>query len=187
MKKIAFGLAAFALSAAAFAQNIYVGGAVGQARYDFDCSGSSSCDKNDTGAKVFGGYKFTPNIAVEASYANFGKAKFGVPVPGFGVVNGDLKGEGFGAGVAFFAPFGNDFSGVARLGVASNKFKLSASGFGASASQSETNTEATYGLGVSYNLTKQVSIDLAWDGTRGKFQGDTVKVNMFTLGATYSF
>jgi OOP family OmpA-OmpF porin len=179
MKKIALGLTAFALSAAALAQNIYVGGAVGQAHYDFDCAGSPSCDKNDTGGKVFGGYKFTPNIAVEASYTNFGKAKSGVPIPGFGVVTGDLKGEGFGAGVAFFAPFANDFSGVARLGVASNKFKLSA--------QSETSTEGTYGLGLSYNVTKQVSLDLAWDGTRGKFQGETVKLNMFTLGATYSF
>ena len=41
----------------------YAGISAGQSKSD--CRGGGSCDDKDTAYRVFGGYKFHPNIAVE--------------------------------------------------------------------------------------------------------------------------
>src|SRR5689334_13737483 len=72
------GLAAFTLPAAA--QNaFYAGGSIGQATARDFCNGLSgpgvSCDDQDTAWKIYGGYQFHPNVAVELGYADLGEAK----------------------------------------------------------------------------------------------------------------
>src|SRR4051812_44677191 len=65
MKKILLtALIAMAGSVGAHAEGIYVGVAAGGTNLDLDCAGAPSCDKSDTGFKLFGGYKLTENIAV---------------------------------------------------------------------------------------------------------------------------
>ena len=76
MKKIFLALAAVSslAGASAFAETGYIGGAVGQSHFNADCSGTTDCKTNDTGYKLFGGYKFSPNLAGEVNYFDFGKA-----------------------------------------------------------------------------------------------------------------
>ena len=88
----------------------------------------TSCDTSDTGYKVWGGYRFANQFAVELVYFDWGKAKASgtldtiegrsrdVPMA-TGTFSGDLTAEGFGLGVAYFLPFSPQWSGVARLGV----------------------------------------------------------------------
>ena len=165
----------------------YAGLAAGVARVEVDCEGATVCDRSDTAAKVFGGYKFTPNIALEGTYFNFGKAKFAGPVPGLGTVTGDIKASGLGIGAAFFGQFGSDWSGVARLGIASIKTKVSASASGASGSDDETKAQPYFGLGLGYAVTKSMTVDLAADFTRGEYAGEKANIRAVTLGATFSF
>jgi len=54
------------------ANGFYIGGSVGNA--DVSGTPSTNFSGNDTGYKVFGGFKFTM-FAVEGSYVNFGKAE----------------------------------------------------------------------------------------------------------------
>lgn len=182
----AFAAVALMASGGAHAEG-YVGLAGGVARADVDCSGTTVCDRNDTAVKVFGGYKFTPNIALEGNYFNFGKVKVAGPVPGFGTVTGDIKTSGFGIGAAFFGQFGSDWSGVARLGVASMKTKVNASVAGFSGSDSETKAQPYAGFGLGYGISKGVTLDLAADFSRGEYSGEKSDIAAFTVGMTFSF
>jgi len=183
MKKIILSaFIAIAASAGAHAEGIYVGVAAGGTNIDLDCEGAPSCDKSDTGFKLFGGYKLTENIAVEAYYADYGKAKLSG-----GGVSADVKMSGFGLGVAYLGDFTTDWNGVVRAGVARNKIKVDGSAPGFTSSDSENKTKAYVGAGVGYKLTKEVALTAAIDYTEGEFQGDKAKTTLYTIGVNYNF
>jgi OOP family OmpA-OmpF porin len=181
-KHILAALAVVAFSGAASAQ-VYGTASVGASRFSLDCSGATSCDKNDTAFKVMGGYKFMPNLAAEIGYFDFGKAKASL-----GPLSGAVKLNGYGIGAAYLVDFGSNWNGVARLGVGRMKTKVSATGFG---SDSDTNTTVYGGLGVGYRLTPAFSIDGAWDISRAKSDKNGVNesgnVNALSVGVTYLF
>jgi len=186
MKKHALAaLATLVFSAAASAQ-VYGVVSAGVSKHDVDCAGTTSCDDSGTAYKIMGGYKFTPNLAAEVGYLDFGKSKATV-----GPAALDIKVSGFGAGVALHGDFSPTWTGVARLGLAQVKTKLSASLQGVSASDSDDNTNLYGGLGVGYRVSKSVTVDAAWDFTRGKYEknglDESANVNAFSLGMTFSF
>ncbi|WP_457333826.1 porin family protein [Rhizobacter sp. P5_C2] len=188
MKKILFtALIAMAGSVGAHAEGIYVGVAAGGTNVDVPCNGINDCDKSDTGFKLFGGYKLTENVAVEAHYADYGKAK----VSGFGGGNPQASGDaaltGFGFGVALLGDFATDWNGVVRAGIARNKVKVSVTSPGSSFSDSESKTKGYVGAGVGYKLTKEVSLTAAIDYTEGEHNGDKAKATLYTIGVNYSF
>jgi OOP family OmpA-OmpF porin len=188
MKKIFLAIAALTSLAttSAFADGGYIGGAVGQSHFNADCSGTTNCKNNDTGYKLFGGYKFSPNMAAEVSYFDYGKITAGVPLGGT-VFNVQIKGSGVGLGVAFMGDFAPQWSGVARVGIASNRTKVSATGGGFSGADSETKATAYAGLGVGYALTKEMKIDAALDFSNLKYSGQTANVRLLSVGLTYAF
>ncbi|HEX3141211.1 MAG TPA: hypothetical protein VHQ87_14215, partial [Rhizobacter sp.] len=59
MKKALLAITALLASSTAMAQ-LYVGAAGGLTNQDVSCANFSSCDKSDTGFKLYAGYKFTP-------------------------------------------------------------------------------------------------------------------------------
>jgi OOP family OmpA-OmpF porin len=183
MKKTILAIAAVTslLASSAFAQG-YAGVAVGQGHVNLDCSGTTSCSDNGTGFKVFGGYKFTPNIAAEVTYFDFGKAS--AAAPGLGL---DLRTTALGVGAAFMADFAPQWSGVARLGVASVRMKGDATLFGASGSTSESSTQAYVGLGVGYEISKGLSVNGSMDFSRGKIAGETGNIRLISVGLTQAF
>src|SRR3954454_17315325 len=88
----------------------YAGASVGQSKSD--CGGSGgSCDDKDTAYRIFGGYKFHPNIAVEGGYAPLGEtsASFGAS----GSVTAEANAWDI-VGVGSF-PLGNNFSIFGKL------------------------------------------------------------------------
>jgi OOP family OmpA-OmpF porin len=180
VKQIAV-IAALILSSAALAQG-YVGAAVGATKFDVDCSGTTTCDDTDTGGKLFGGFKFTPNWGAELSYFDFGKAKATL-----GPDSSELKATAFGAGFSFSGTFAPGWTGVARLGAARVKSKVSATVGGLATSDSENHTKAYYGFGVGYMVMPNLSIDAAADFTKWKFDTDSDNLRLLSLGVTYSF
>jgi OmpA-OmpF porin, OOP family len=187
MKQVLLAAAALALSSAASAQ-VYGVVSAGVSKLKIDCGDAQVCDKSDTAFKVLGGYKFTPNVAVEAGYMSFGKAKLrdsGVSL--------DVGVTGFGVGAAFHQDFASNWNFVARLGLAQMKTKLDASVSGlGSGSESDSNAQLYGGLGVGYNITKQLSIDGAWDFAKSKYDKNGIdlgsgNVNAFSLGLTFGF
>ena len=186
-KHVLLAAAALALSGAASAQT-YATVSFGSSNIKLDCAGAEVCDKSDAAFKLLGGYKFTPNVAAEVGYMSFGKAK--IRDAGESL---DVGVTGVGVGVAFHQDLSANWNFVGRLGLAQMKTKLDASiaGLG-SGSDSDSNAQLYGGLGVGYKINKQVSIDGAWDFTKGKYNKDGLdlgsgNVNAFSIGLTFAF
>lgn len=188
-KHVLLAAAALALSGAVSAQT-YATVSFGSSNIKLDCGNPQPqvCDKSDTAFKLLGGYKFTPNVAVEAGYMSFGKAK--IRDAGDSL---DVGVTGFGVGAAFHQDLSANWNFVARLGLAQMKTKLDASiaGLG-SAGDSDSNAQLYGGLGVGYKINKQVSIDGAWDFTKGKYNKNGAdlgsgNVNALSIGLTFAF
>jgi OOP family OmpA-OmpF porin len=184
----AFVVLAGAMTTAAFAQG-YVGASVGQSDYKVDCTGLTSCDKKDTGYKLYGGYMFMPYVGVEAGWADLGKVKAsGVFEIDSTTVSGtgELKSRGFFLGAIAAAPF-DQASVFAKLGFASLKTKLTISALGLSESESKTSTNLYYGFGGGYDFTKNLGARLEWERFRIKYGDEKDNVDLLSLGLLYRF
>lgn len=190
---IVAGLALTAASAAS-AQG-YVGAGVGQGRIDIDCEGATTCDKTDTGYKVYGGYGFGGGLAAEAVYFKWGKAKAtgSVTVVGEGgptTINGEatVKADGIGAGVAYFFPLAPDWIPVVRAGIVRNTAKTAVSALGVSDSETFRTTTGYFGAGIGYKFTPNLVATGELDFSRVKYtQTDKANVRLWTLGLRYAF
>jgi OOP family OmpA-OmpF porin len=140
----------------------YAGASVGQSKVD--CGGLSNCDDKDTAYRIFGGYKFHPNIGVEGGYAPLGNA------------------EGSG-------PLGNSFSILGKLGFYNAEVK--ASGL---VSGKKTTTDLTYGIGGQYDFNRNLGLRLEWNryskvkapDLAGVSGGDT-DLDVLSVGALWRF
>ena len=63
---------AIASIGAAHAEGLYVGGSLGKPDFKNSVNGISG-DGSGVGGKIFGGYQFTPNVAVEGGLFNLGR------------------------------------------------------------------------------------------------------------------
>lgn len=188
MKKMMTAVAAvMALAAAGAAQaEGYVGAGIGATHGNIDCTGASTCDTSDVGGKIFGGYKFTPNLGIEGGYVSFGKVKgegtlFGSPAAA------SQKTSSFYVAAAGFVDFSPEWNGVARLGVASTKADIDASIGAQSGSDSQTHTDAFFGLGVGYRVTKNFTVSLDADFTRSEYADEKMSVRMLGVSGVFSF
>ena len=176
--------ALFALPAAAQEPGFYAGISVGQSKYNNQCDGIPSgvtCDENTTTYKLFGGYQFNRNLAVELGYSpELAKAS----ASGLGL-NLDAKASALEVVAIPSLPLG-DFSLFAKLGLYAAETKLS-SNVGPDATDS--NSSWTAGAGAGYSFTKNLGARLEWQ-RYNKVGGDnTVKsdVDVFNVGLLYRF
>jgi Opacity protein and related surface antigens len=186
-KHLSAALALLTFSVAASAQSAYGLASVGMSKSSFDCLGAPSCDKSDIAFKVMGGYKFMPNFAGEVGYFDFGKQKLSG-----GGASLDFQNTAWGISVAYLQDIAPTWNFVGRIGVAQVKTKLSGSVQGVgSASDSDSNAAIYAGLGIGYKLSKTVSVDGAWDFSKGKYSKNGVdesgNLNAFSVGLTFGF
>jgi OOP family OmpA-OmpF porin len=184
----AAALAAMVFSAGAFAQAAYVGVSAGRSRLDLDCAGTTSCDRTDTAAKIFGGYMFMPNFGAEVAYYDLGKATVSGVDPTLGTVSGSLKGTSFGVFGVAAAPFGQ-FSVFGKLGAVSTKAKVEASSasLGIGGSDSQRHTNLGWGLGASYEITNNLGLRAEFERLRVEFDDNKDNADLYTVGVHYRF
>jgi OOP family OmpA-OmpF porin len=156
---VVLGLAAAALALPAAAQmrmpsmsSAYVGGSIGQSKFKIECDPGFTCDDKDTAFRLFGGFKFSPNISAELGYADLGKSK----ISGFGV-SAELKATAWDLSALLAWPVSNEFSIFGRLGGYRSEAK-----FGGAASGSKTGTGVTWGLGAQYDVTRNLGVRGEW-------------------------
>lgn len=180
-KKAALLVALAMSSGIALAEgNWYFGGSIGQSsvdaknvdqdiasllRDDYGATGVfSSSDETDTSYKLFAGYKFNKNFAVEGGYADFGRFKakaggvIGTPV----VIDGKITSYAVFVDAVGILPLNDSFSVFGKAGAAytHTKIKVTGSwaGFVDSASESDNEVVPKLGLGAEYNFTKSVAV-----------------------------
>lgn len=189
MQKLALALAVCAVSAGAFAaeDKFYVGGSFGRGAHNISEDDYGSVDDSDTGYKLYGGYRFSKELAIEVNYFDFGEAsgKFNI---GANVYADKFETSAFGVGVAYSGTIGPDWSLTARLGLASVKTKVARSLLGVKvAGASDDSIKPYVGLGVGYSITPQLSVQGSWDFTQGEVEGEKGGVNLLAIGLAYSF
>jgi OOP family OmpA-OmpF porin len=179
---------ALALGASvAGAQSIYFGAAGGATRINADCTGTLSCDNNDTGWKAFAGYNINPMFGVEVVGYDMGSPHAVVPVFGFGPVDASLNTTGFALAGVINVPLGTTVDLMGRLGIASNKLKASVSSSGLSGSDSESSTDALWGIGFGFRLTPNLSLRTEIDGTSATYAGERFDSTLFSVGLSVRF
>lgn len=121
--------------------------------------GSFSSERQDTAYKVFGGYQFHKNFALEAGYFNLGKFTYATSAPG-GTLNGRYEIEGVNVDLVGTMPLSPKWSALARIGVqhANTRAGFSGPGYPASASQDNSSrvNNMKVGLGLQYEITPSV-------------------------------
>jgi opacity protein-like surface antigen len=133
--------------------NFYAGLEVGQA--DFG-------DEDDIGFKILGGYQFHRNIAAEIAYGMLFD-KNDAEVTALELV-----------AVGMF-PIANQFSIIGKLGFAN--VEIDAGG------QSDDKTELTYGLGVQFDVSRNLGVRALWQ----RYDTDPEEGDWFSIGAIWRF
>ncbi|HJY77769.1 MAG TPA: outer membrane beta-barrel protein [Burkholderiales bacterium] len=156
----------------------YAGASVGQS--SSDCGALSGCDDKDTAYRIFGGYKFHPNIAVEGGYSPLGS------IEGSGIKAESNAWDVVGVGSW---PLGNNFSIFGKLGFYNAEVKLSGN-----ASGKKTTTDLTYGVGGQYDFNRNLGLRLEWSrysGVKAPDVGGTSSgdndIDVVSLGALWRF
>jgi len=152
------GAAALAVSAGAYAQQpattgFYIGAEVGNT----DLDGAD----DDIGFKLLGGYQFHRNIAAELGYGML-YDKGGAEVTAIELV-----------AVGMF-PIANQFSIIGKLGFANVDVEV--------AGASDDKTELTWGLGVQYDLSRNLGLRALWQ----RYETDN-SVDFLAVGVTWKF
>lgn len=173
MRLLALAIAGIVAAPPAVAQQsssyYYVGGGIDQARAEINdervtrplfgtglTATNINRDNHDTAYKVFGGYQFNQNFALEGGYFNLGKFGFSALTSPTGTFNGQVKIQGFNLDLVGTLPLTERFSVFARAGAQAAKTgdtyggSTVINGFHPSPSKREVNYKA--GAGVQFEV-----------------------------------
>ena len=181
MKKIAVAGLLTAMMTTASAQ-VYVGGGIGQTHLNVDCASSVTCDATDTGGKLYVGYKFTPNLALEGTYLNFGEATARRPGG-----RASLKTTAIGFGLAGRAPLSERFTLVGRLGLAQIRADGTLDTGSMVGSDAQNTAQVYFGVAAEFALTKSLKAFASADFSQTEYDGDTGAVRLLGVGLQYDF
>ena len=203
------GLAALAVIASPFAAaddtGWYGGVSVGQssakiddARITSDVLGrgfattSINDDDRDTGYKLFGGYRFNKNFALEGGYFDLGRFGFTSTTVPAGTLSGNIKLQGLNLDAVGILPITEKFSAFGRIGVNYAEARDSFSGTGAvnvlNPSPSKRDTNLKLGLGLQYDFTPSLGMRLEAERYRiNDAVGNKGDVDLVSLGLVYRF
>jgi OOP family OmpA-OmpF porin len=191
LMKASLVVAGLALSAAASAQ-VYGGASIGRSQLSADCSGTISCSNDATSYKLFGGYQFHPNFAVEASYSNLGKTKASFyDTASSTSASMQVKSSSFELAAVANQQFTSELSGFAKLGIASVKAEGDMWAVNPTASvmtsTSTSSTQPVWGLGLNYKLTKELALRAEFESRKVKFIDAKETVRNLNVGLQYQF
>lgn len=198
------GLAALAslLAAPAVAQEagyVYSGLSVGQSRARIDderitanllgaglTTRSMSLNESDAAFKVFGGYQFNRNWALEGGYFNLGKFGYTSTTVPAGALKGQIKLQGLNLDVVGTLPLSERFSVIGRAGLQYAEARDSFTGTGAVQvlSRNPTKRDTNYKLGVGLQYEVNPSFFVRGEAERYRINdavGNRGDINVFSV------
>jgi OOP family OmpA-OmpF porin len=133
----------------------YIGAGLGVSRAQHACTGlpiGVSCDESDTSWKAYGGYRLARYFAVEGGGGALGdvRAQTGATVLKISGTELELSALGI-------VPLTSQFSLFGRFGGYRSKVNVSGALTG-----SKSSGNATYGIGMDFNLTRNVDMRAEW-------------------------
>lgn len=181
---LAAGLAAAPAFAQQQAPSWYVGfgagvGNLGMSGQDLTGLSNAQIDDTDTTYTVRGGYRFHPNLAVEVGYYDLGTYAFSNN-DGAVPVTGSAKAKSYGVSLVGIAPMGR-FDLYGRLGWEESEIKANANTTLFTASASDRQSGATYGIGGRWNMSRNVGFFVEW------MKNDKIEVDSYLAGIDFRF
>ncbi|WP_280553379.1 porin family protein [Halomonas sp. 25-S5] len=176
------------------AEGPYLGAGIGHSSLDNDTlnewdSYGVSTDDTDTGYKLFAGYQFNPNFAVEASYLDFGDFSAS---GSSGPDNANIKlgVDGFGFALVGKLPIQNGFSVHGKLGMVAWEADLEGNatldGSYYRASAGEDGTDPFYGIGAEYEI-QQIMMRAEYERYDISDSGEDFEIDLFSASLGYRF
>ncbi len=176
----------FATSQAS-AQGLYLGGSVGKSDIDDSITSglitSGPVDGKDTGYKIFGGYQINQNFGVELGYVDLGKVTYSGFSGTSPVTNGTVEATGFNISAVGSVPLNPSFALFGKIGMFVWEAKANDITGGSPFSAKEDGTDVSFGFGLSYNFTKNVSARVEWE----RFKMDSENASLLSVGIAYRF
>jgi len=172
----------------AYAQEkFYAGAGVGSSSIDESIAAglidSGPVDGKSNGFKVFGGYRFNPNLAVELALVNLGKASYSGTFLGDPVTGGQVKVSGLNASAVALYPVNPGFELFAKAGLFAWNAKASDTTGGVPFSAKDDGASLSLGIGANYYFTKNVGARIEWE----HFDLDEAKASMLSAGIVVKF
>lgn len=163
----------------------YIGGSIGQSQAKDACDGAAfagvTCDDKDTAWKIFAGYQFNRNFAVEVGYTDLGEVSASAGGATVSAEATALEVVGIGS-----IPVADRFSVYGKLGLYRGETDLS-SNFGVSGD--ESNNDLTFGFGVRFDLSRNAAIRAEWQ-RYGDVGGDSTgesDIDVMSVGLIWRF
>jgi OOP family OmpA-OmpF porin len=184
---------------AQWAQGGYVGGSIGATQSRFDNAPATtpptaltatSEDDSEIGGKLFLGYQFHRNFAVEAGVFHLGSFDYAFGGPA-GTISGTSRYRGLNLDLVGTLPITDRFSGIARIGAAWTQSRSSVTttgGIVGGGSGSDRNWGPKIGIGIEYAFTPTLAMRAeieryrVEDAARGRDY-----VDMASIGLVYRF
>lgn len=202
MKRLLVAAVTSLMATTAFAQSHvyspdegpYVGVGIGHAKLDNDTFDDldrlgASTDDTDTAYKLYAGYQFNPNFAIEAGYVDFGEFTASAN-NGFDSAKASLKADGFTTALVGKLPIANGFGIYGKLGLiawdADLKESSNIGGINYNESASEDGTDPFYGAGAEY-VIDQIMLRAEYERFDLSESGEDFKTDLFSASIGYRF
>lgn len=148
-------------------------------------------DEKDLGYKLFGGYQFNKNFALEGGYFDLGKFDYSLATSS-GTLDGNIKVRGLNLDAVAILPITEDFSAFARIGA---NYAQSKDSFGTTGSISMSDTSPQkndlnykFGAGLQYAVTEALALRLEAERYRiNDAVGNDGDIDFFSIGLIYKF
>jgi len=163
----------------------YIGAGIGRGNLNVsgtDLTGLDNATVDDSSnAYTFRmGWRVSPYMALEAGYYDLGKYQFAGQ--GAIAVNGEAKAKSYGLALVGIMPIQNvDLYG--RLGYVRSEIKTNASSdlIATNYNAKDKQSEATYGLGARWNMTREWGLFVEW------MKNDKIEVDSYLFGVDFKF
>lgn len=147
-------------------------------------------DDRDTGYKIYGGYQFNKNFALEGGYFDLGKFGFtAITVPA-GTLNGNIKLRGLNLDAIGILPITEKFSAFGRVGLnyaeATDSFTGIVPLIDSNPSKRDTNYK--FGLGLQYAFSESLAMRAEVERYRiDDAVGNKGDIDLVSVGLLYRF
>jgi OOP family OmpA-OmpF porin len=165
----------------------YLGGSFGKSDFDDgnaipDLITSGTVDGKDSGFKIFGGYQFNPNFGVEFAYVDLGKASYSGMFFGDPVTGGSVGTTGVNVSAVGTIPLHPSFELFGKIGIFGWEAKARDTTGGLPFSGEDSGGDVSFGLGASFNFTRNVSLRVEWE----RFKA-VDNIDFLSLGVAFKF
>lgn len=149
-------------------------------------------DDDDLGYKLFGGYQFNKNFALEGGYFDLGEFDFTATTVPAGTLNGNIKLKGVNLDAVGILPLAERFSAFGRVGLNYAEAEDSFTGTGLvnvlNPNPSKHDTNYKFGLGLQYDFTESLAMRAEAERYRiNDAVGDKGDVDLVSVGLVYRF